>query len=119
MVHDLKKKAITITDRMEGTWESNVHTNVMLLVKELIEFTESYKFLRGKDKKLLAMLLLKEIFRKELVLSDLDESKKSVIMAGINHVIDPALEIALYAAKGNIKLNKKTLWNVCFLFCKL
>jgi hypothetical protein len=65
------------------------------------------------------MLVLKEIFTKELAEADLDTSVKDMIMNGIELVIEPALEMAVYAAKGNIKINKKKLLNIllsCFKF---
>ena len=92
-----------------GKWVGKVQKGVMLLVKELIEFSEGYKNLAGADKKALVMLVLNEIFNKELDESELDDTVKELIIQGIDIVVEPALEIALYAAKGNIKLNKKKM----------
>ena len=100
----------------KGKWEGKVQRGVMRLVKELIEFAEGYKYIAGKDKKVLAMLIINEIFTKELDESELDEDIKGLIRTGIGYVIEPALEIAVYAAKGNIKINKKKLKKLCF-FC--
>ena len=63
-IYDIVKDIVVQLMVSGGKWEGNIHKHVMMLVKELIEFTESYKFLAGKDKKMLAMLLLKEIFSK-------------------------------------------------------
>ena len=100
----------------KGKWESKANRSVMRLVKELIEFAEGYKYIAGKDKKELAMLIINEIFTKELDESELDENIKQLIKSGIGYVIEPALEIAVFAAKGNIKINKKKLKKLCF-FC--
>jgi len=100
----------------KGKWEGKVQRSVMRVVKELIEFAEGYKYIMGKDKKTLAMLIINEIFTKELEESELDDTLKELIRAGVGYVIEPALEIAVYAAKGNIKINKKKLKKICF-FC--
>ena len=102
----------------KGKWESKANRSVMRLVKELIEFAEGYKYIAGKDKKELAMLIINEIFTKELDESELDENIKQLIKSGIGYVIEPALEIAVFAAKGNIKINKKKLKKLCF-FCDI
>lgn len=102
----------------KGKWEGKTQRFVMVVVKEIIEFSEGYKYLAGQDKKTLVMLVLNEIFNKELDESELDDEIKSLILQGINIVIEPALEIAIYAAKGNIKINKKKLSKLCF-FCDL
>ena len=104
--------------KTKGKWEGKVQKCVMKLVKEVIEFTEGFKYIRGKDKKELAMLVLHEIFTKELNESDMTENIKSLIISGIDYVIEPALEIALFAAKGNIQINKKKL-NILCLLCKM
>ena len=94
-----------------GKWVGKVQKGVMLLVKELIEFSEGYKNLAGADKKALVMLVLNEIFNKELDESELDDTVKALILQGIDIVVEPALEIALYAAKGNINLLLEKAYN--------
>ena len=119
MAEDVRISIDTIPSQLiisKGKWEGKVQRGVMRLVKELIEFAEGYKYIAGKDKKALAMLIINEIFTKELDESELDEDIKGLIRTGIGYVIEPALEIAVYAAKGNIKINKKKLKKLCF-FC--
>jgi len=98
----------------KGNW---VGINIMRLVKEVIELAEGYKHISGKEKKNLVMLVLKEIFTNEIAEADLSANIKGLIMGGIELVIEPALEMAVYAAKGNIKINKQKLLGIllsCF-----
>ena len=47
--------------------------------------------------------------KKEVSESQLNETLKTLILSSVDNIIDPAIELAIYVAKGNIKINKKAL----------
>ena len=80
-----------------------------LLIKEVLEFAQSYKTLTGEKKKELVITLLRHIVQKEVSESQLNETLKTLILSSVDNIIDPAIELAIYVANGNIKINKKAL----------
>tara|TARA_Y100000310_G_scaffold196618_1_gene196702 strand:+ start:480 stop:929 length:450 start_codon:yes stop_codon:yes gene_type:complete len=99
-----------------GKWKKS---NVLSLVKSLIELSETYKYITGQNKKKLVLLVLQGLFKKVMDELNVDDSLREDVMDGIEDIIEPALEIALFAAKGNIKLYKKKLLRKVFGLCGL
>lgn len=99
----------------KGNWNNNVHSIIMPLVKELVEFAQGYKYINGRNKKKLVVTLITEIITKELEVADVEESIKELILQGVELVLEPAIDLAVFAS-GSIKLNKKALKKifVCF-----
>ena len=96
----------------KGNWNKNVHTIVMPLVKELVEFAQGYKYLAGRDKRTLVITLVTEIITKELQEAEVDNGIKELILTGVGMVLEPAVDLAVFAASGKIKLNKKKMKKV-------
>jgi len=99
----------------KGQWTKNVHTIVIPLVKELVEFAQGYKYLAGRNKKELVILLIREIITKELDSSDVDDVVRGLILMGVDATLEPAVDLAVFAASGKIRLNRKV--NKLFMCC--
>ena len=106
--YDAIKQFVQAMIKSEGKLDI---TNSMLLtklVKEVVELANSYKQLKGNQKKKIIITLMKKVFNKELKSSNLDEGKKTLILLLIDNSIEPAIDIAIYVARGGIKIDKKT-----------
>ena len=107
-LYEATKAFITIMIENEGKTGIN-NLELSLLIKEVLEFAQSYKTLTGEKKKELVITLLRHIVQKEVSESQLNETLKTLILSSVDNIIDPAIELAIYVAKGNIKINKKAL----------
>ena len=107
-LYEATKAFITIMIENEGKTGIN-NLELSLLIKEVLEFAQSYKTLTGEKKKELVITLLRHIVQKEVSGSQLNETLKTLILSSVDNIIDPAIELAIYVAKGNIKINKKAL----------
>ena len=107
-LYEATKAFVTIMIVNEGKVGVN-SLELSVLIKEVLEFAQSYKQLVGEKKKELVITLLKHIVEKEVNESDLNETLKTLILSSVDNIIDPAIELAIYVAKGNIKINKKAL----------
>ena len=92
----------------EGSIVNN-NTELLILVKEVLEFAQSYKSLVGERKKQLVIMLIKNIIDIELSKNNVEDILSELIKNSVDNIIDPAIELAIYVAKGNIKINKKVL----------
>lgn len=83
------------------------------LIKEIIELAEGFKPLKGAQKKELVVILIKDIFEIEMGKLDLDDALKELIMLAVDNSIEPAIDLAIYVAKGGIKLDRTKVKTSC------
>ena len=98
-----------VQDMINKNGKFDVQSSLLLtkLVKEVIELADVYKQLKGDQKKQLVLTLVKEVFETELAASDLPEDTKNIIDMIVSNSIEPAIDLAIYVAKGGIKIDKK------------
>ena len=96
----------------KGSWKNNNNQYLMTLVTESMKVVKGYKFLTIDDKKRLIMLLIDKIVEKEISSSDIDEEIKNKLLTGIEEVVEPAIELAIRAIKGELKLNQNSVMSV-------
>ena len=96
----------------EGKLNKNFN-NLNILIKETIEFASKYKEVKGAQKKELVLSLLNDIFDTEIENADISDDMKSILELCVDNTIDPAIELALYAASGNISINPSFLKKFC------
>ncbi len=58
------------------------------------------------------MLLIEKIVEKEISSSDINEDIKNKLLTGIDEVVEPAIELAIRAIKGELKLNQNSVMKV-------
>lgn len=100
--------------------EGNIGVNnleLSLVIKEVLEFAQSFKTLPGEKKKNMVILLLKQIVEKEVNQSNLNDTLKVLILNSVDNIIDPAIELAIYIAKGNVKINKTKVKKIARSIC--
>ena len=111
----VKNFVIVLVDNNGSLGVNNMELS--LVIKEVLEFAQSFKKLTGDKKKEMIILLLKEIVETEVNKSELNETLKLLILNSVDNIIDPAIELAIYIAKGNVKINKtklkKTVRGLC------
>lgn len=107
-LYEATKNFIKVLEANDGNVGIN-NIELSLLIKEVLEFGQSYKKLVGEKKKELVTTLLKHIIELEVNNSNLNETLKLLILSSVDNIIDPAIELAIYVAKGNVKINKKAI----------
>ena len=106
-VYQATKDFILSLSDNEGKINSTNSIILSTLVKELVEFANGYKSLKGGKKKDLVIILIKEIFEVEVTKMNINEELRSVINLSINNYIEPSIDLAIYVAKGGIKIDTK------------
>ena len=96
----------------KGSWKENNNQYLMTLVKEGMVVVKGYKFLSIDDKKRLLMVLIDKIVEKEIETSDLSDEIKNKLLTGIEEVVEPAIELAIRALKGEFKVNKNSVMSI-------
>lgn len=128
--HSIKVKEVKITDELfvnlvtavrelieslvasKGSWKANNNQYLMTLVKEGMVVVKGYKFLSIDDKKRLLMVLIDKIVEKEIETSDLSEEIKTKLLTGIEEVVEPAIELAIRALKGEFKVTQNSVMSI-------
>tara|TARA_B100000795_G_scaffold261036_1_gene237452 strand:- start:3531 stop:4034 length:504 start_codon:yes stop_codon:yes gene_type:complete len=88
-----------------GSWKDNNNMYLMMVIKESMTVVKGYKFLNIDDKKKLLMVLIDKIVEKEIESSGLDQDIKIKLLTGIEDIVEPTIELAIRAIKG--ELNSK------------
>lgn len=96
----------------KGSWKANNNQYLMSLVKEGMVVVKGYKFLSIDDKKRLIMVLIDKIVEKEIETSDLNDEIKNKLLTGIEEVVEPAIELAIRALKGEFKVNQNSVMSI-------
>ena len=96
----------------KGSWKANNNQYLMALVKEGMVVVKGYKFLSIDDKKRLLMVLIDKIVEKEIETSDLNDEIKNKLLTGIEEVVEPAIELAIRALKGEFKVNQNSVMSI-------
>jgi len=87
------------------------------LIKELLEFSEGYKNLKGEKKKELVIVLVKDIFDEESKKLKLSDDMKLLISSSIELTLEPAIELAVFVSRGGIKINSKETKRIFSKLC--
>lgn len=87
------------------------------LIKELLEFSDGYKNLKGEKKKELVIVLVKDIFEEESKNLNLSDDIKALISSSIEITLEPAIELAVFVSKGGIKINKNKTKKIFAKLC--
>ena len=74
----------------------------------MLKVTNFYQLTTKKD----FMVLIDKIVEKEIETSDLSEEIKNKLLTGIEEVVEPAIELATRALKGEFKVNKNSVMSV-------
>ena len=90
----------------KGKWTGNVQDILVPLIKELVEFAQGYKYLSGRNKKELVIVMVREIIEKELGNAEVEEDVVALIKGGVGSTLEPAIDLAVFAA-GQIRLSQK------------
>jgi len=80
-----------------------------LLVKECVEYANSFKNLKGVQKKDVVVVLLNDVFEDLVEKSDLEDSIKVIVIELIDNAIEPAIDLAIFVAKQGLKVDKKKI----------
>lgn len=107
-LYEATKDFIIVLEANNGNIGMN-NLELTLLIKEVLEFGQSFKNMVGEKKKEMVTVLLNHIIETEINNSDLNETLKVLILSSVENIIDPAIELAIFVAKGNVKINKKAV----------
>jgi hypothetical protein len=94
-------------------WKSNDNLLVFNLVKKVVSFVRKFKKIDYDNKKNLALKVLDKLFESEIQKLNLNDEVKTLIMTGVDIVVEPALDLALMTLEKQLKLKEK-----CSVFCK-
>ena len=94
-------------------WKSNDNLLVFNLVKKVVSFVRKFKKIDYDNKKSLALKVLDKLFESEIQKLNLNDEVKTLIMTGVDIVVEPALDLALMTLEKQLKLKEK-----CSVFCK-
>ena len=122
--HSIKSKEIRMTDSnvmnlvtsvrelvdsvvlSKGSWKASNNSHLMSLIQEGMRFVKSYKHLTIDDKKRLLLLLIDKVVQQEIENSTMDEEIKNKLLLGIDEVVEPSIELAIRALKGELKVDE-------------
>lgn len=125
--HSIKSKEVRITDDnmiklvtavrelveslilSKGNWKANNNSYVMTLVQESMRFVKGYKHLTIDDKKRLILLIIDKVVEEEISNSEIQEDIKNKLLVGIDEVVEPTIELAIRALKGELKMDENTV----------
>ena len=107
-LYEATKDFIIVLEANNGNIGMN-NLELTILIKEVLEFGQSFKNMVGEKKKEMVTVLLNHIIETEINNSDLNETLKVLILSSVENIIDPAIELAIFVAKGNVKINKKAV----------
>ena len=93
----------------KGSWKANNNSFLMTLVQESMRFVKSYKHLSIDDKKRLLLLVIDKVVEQEIKTSEIQEDIKNKLLTGIDEVVEPAIELAIRALKGELKMDENTI----------
>ncbi len=93
----------------KGNWKANNNSYLMTLVQESMRFVKGYKHLSIDDKKRLILLVIDKVVEKEIETSEIQEEIKNKLLTGIDEVVEPAIELAIRALKGELKMDENTI----------
>ena len=93
----------------EGSWKANNNSFLMSLIQESMRFVKGYKHLTIDDKKRLILLVIDKVVEKEIETSDIQEDIKNKLLTGIEEVVEPSIELAIRALKGELKMDENTI----------
>jgi hypothetical protein len=93
----------------KGSWKANNNSFLMTLVQESMRFVKSYKHLSIDDKKRLLLLVIDKVVEQEIKTSEIQEDIKNKLLTGIDEVVEPSIELAIRALKGELKLDENTI----------
>ena len=94
-------------------WKGNDNLLVFNLVKKVVTFVRKFKKIDYDNKKSLALKVLDKLFESEIQKLNLNDEVKTLIMTGVDIVVEPALDLALLTLEKQLKLKEK-----CSVFCK-
>ena len=115
-INQIKELVIELIGSLNSNgvdWKSNDNIQVFNLVKKVVAFVRKFKKIDYDNKKTLALKVLDKLFKSEIKNLNLDEEVKTLILTGVDIVIEPALDLALMTLEKQIKLKEK-----CSVFCK-
>ena len=93
----------------KGSWKANNNSFLMTLVQESMRFVKSYKHLSIDDKKRLLLLVIDKVVEQEIKTSEIQEDIKNKLLTGIDEVVEPSIELAIRALKGELKMDENTI----------
>ena len=96
----------------KGSWKNNNNQYLMTLVTESMKVVKGYKFLNIDDKKRLLLLIIDKVVEKEIETSDMSDEIKNKLLTGIEEVVEPAIELAIRALKGELKVNQNSVMRI-------
>jgi hypothetical protein len=127
--NSIKSKEIRITDDLlielvtsirelmeslilaKGSWKENNNSHLITLIQQSMKFVKGYKHLTIDDKKKLLLLIIDKVVQKEIETSTLQEGIKEKILTGIDEVVEPAIELAIRALNGELKIDETCIMN--------
>ena len=115
-INQIKELVIELINSLKENgvdWKNNDNMQVFNLVKKVVSFVRKFKKMNYDNKKILALKVLDKIFDSEIKKLKLDEEVETLIMTGVDIVVEPALDLALMTLEKQIKLKEK-----CSVFCK-
>ena len=93
----------------KGSWKANNNSYLMSLAQESMRFVKGYKHLTIDDKKRLILLVIDKVVEQEIETSEIDEDIKNKLLTGIDEVVEPSIELAIRALKGELKMDENTI----------
>ena len=96
----------------KGSWKDNNNQYLMTLVTESMKVVKGYKFLTVDDKKRLILLIINKVVEKEIETSEMNEEIKNKLLTGIDEIVEPAIELAIRAIKGELQVNQNSVMRI-------
>lgn len=96
----------------KGSWKDNNNQYLMTLVTESMKVVKGYKFLTIDDKKRLILLIIDKVVEKEIQTSEMNEEIKNKLLTGIDEIVEPAIELAIRAIKGELQVNQNSVMRI-------
>ena len=109
-INEIKELIIELINSLKENgvdWKSNDNMLVFNLVKKVVAFVRKFKKINYDNKKKLALNVLTKLFNSEISKLEISEEIKTLIMTGLDIVVEPALDLALMTLENKINLKDK------------
>lgn len=110
IVNEIRELVTELVDSLKcngADWKLNDNMLVFNLVTKVVSFVRKFKKMTFENKKNLALNLITKLITEQINKLNLEKDLKTLILTGIDIVIEPSLDLSLMTLENKINLKEK------------